>query len=106
MPYKDIEKRRKNQAKWFKEKRAKVRKEIFKILGDSCKKCGYRENRSALCVDHVNGGGCKEARKRGGSYMTHILKKIKSGSEEYQILCCNCNQIKKEENNENAFIKH
>ena len=35
-----------------------------------------------------------------------ILKKIKSGSKEYQLLCCNCNQIKKIENKEDTFKKY
>jgi hypothetical protein len=51
----------------------------------------------ALQIDHVHGGGCKERGKIGrndaGTYL-YILRKIQSGSKDYQLLCAYCNWIK------------
>lgn len=76
-----------------------AREEIILILGTKCVECGFDDKR-ALNIDHINGGGKKEQAKMGGNYYSSILKKIKLGSKEYQLLCCNCNQIKKKENKE------
>ena len=98
MPYKDINKRKETQA-LSRQKRTKTqREEIINLLGKKCK-CGFSDSR-ALAIDHINGGGNVERKSIGGGYYTHILSKIKSGSKEYQILCFNCNQIKKVENKE------
>lgn len=80
---------------------AKKRMEIITILGSQCKQCGFTDNR-ALNIDHVNGGGTKERLTHGGNYYGAVLKKIKSGNQDYQILCCNCNQIKKQEKEEDT----
>ena len=105
MPYKNLEIRKKCQAESFRNRKVKARNECTEILGSKCIKCGF-SNKIALCVDHISGGGRKEQKKFGGSYIMKILKKIKSGSKEYQLLCCNCNQIKKMENKEDTFRKY
>jgi len=81
-----------------------IRDEIFSLLGGKCVKCGYADKR-ALQIDHVKGGGTKEMLKTRSSY-THyknILQAIKEGSTEYQILCANCNWIKRYENGEDRL---
>jgi len=71
-------------------------------LGNKCSKCGFSDPR-ALCFDHVNGGGRKERAARlagnngGDKYYKNI---INNGSGKFQILCANCNQIKRYENYE------
>ncbi|KKR07004.1 MAG: hypothetical protein UT33_C0006G0080 [Candidatus Peregrinibacteria bacterium GW2011_GWC2_39_14] len=105
MSYKNPETRKRCQAKSFRERKAKARCEIIEMLGNKCSKCGFEDER-ALCLDHVNGGGKKEQKKFGGSYIMQILKRIKLGSEEYQLLCCNCNQIKKIDNKEDTSRKY
>jgi len=75
-----------------------IREETIKFLGNKCKKCGFSDWRT-LQVDHVNGGGGKEKRELGGS-RTGLLKRIKETPEKYQLLCANCNWIKKYENHE------
>lgn len=83
-----------------KEKREKIRNEIFDILGHACVKCGFADER-ALQIDHINGGGSKTRRAEGGNrYYSNILTKIQASSNEYQILCANCNWIKRLENKE------
>jgi len=78
-----------------------VRWKIINLLGNKCVKCGFPDLR-ALQIDHVHGGGRREWREFNGcmKYFRHILEKIKDGSKDYQLLCANCNLIKKYENHE------
>lgn len=88
--------------KSFHKYRDSMRKGILQMLGNKCKNCG-NSNKIVLQIDHVNGGGGKERLIYGGNstnYYKHILKELKSGSKEYQLLCANCNIIKAQENNE------
>ena len=76
---------------------------IIKILGGVCVKCGFSDPR-ALQIDHQNGGGVKDRKRRG---MYAIIKDILEGNiKPYQLLCANCNWIKRYENNENAGKAH
>ena len=88
---------------WSREHRIKYKQEIFDLLGNRCAQCGFADER-ALQVDHVKGGGCafRKAFICGSyaRYYKHILKELKSGSKDYQILCANCNRIKMHENQE------
>lgn len=76
----------------------KTKSNLFEVLGSICKKCGFDDQR-ALQVDHVNGGGSKDRRK-GGNFYLKLLTEIIKGSNDYQLLCANCNWIKRVENNE------
>lgn len=91
----------------LKELGRKRRIEIFALLGCKCNKCGFSDIR-ALQIDHVNGNGVEDRRKfgKGTAYYLHVLKEIKAGSKNYQILCANCNQIKKVENKEFMQCKY
>lgn len=83
-----------------------VRNAIFELLGASCRQCGFSDRR-ALQIDHVNGGGSAErlrTKKTGWSGYKFILEKIMTGSTDYQILCANCNWIKRCVNNE--IVRH
>lgn len=88
-------------AEYQRKYQKKVRLQILELLGNKCRACGFDDYR-ALQVDHVNGGGRKEYTHTiaRGSYNVHLLKKISSGSKDYQLLCANCNWIKRYENNE------
>ena len=80
-----------------------MRSKVLEVLGNKCIKCGFSDSR-ALQVDHINGGGHKERLNLGG---WNICKKIISGyTSAYQLLCANCNAIKRIENKEhrNAVI--
>ena len=72
---------------------------IHEQLGSECIKCGVNDER-VLCIDHIFGGGSIERKKFGGAYYRRVFEKIKNGTDEYQLLCCNCNQIKKIEEKE------
>lgn len=73
-----------------------LRTKVFDLLGHECVRCGFSDKR-ALQVDHIHGGGSKEHRKiRNSGVYRRALKE----PEDFQILCANCNQIKKIENHE------
>ena len=88
-----------NDALWRRQKHQKTRNEILDILGRICKKCGFSDER-ALHIDHVCGGGSKQRKKYGGATFENILSELKEGSSEYQVLCANCNAIKRVEERE------
>lgn len=73
------------------------RKLALERLGNVCVKCGYSDVR-ALHIDHVYGDGKSERNIR-----QTIYRKIAKGlvdMSRYQLLCANCNWIKRLENNE------
>jgi hypothetical protein len=76
------------------------REDIVKKLGGKCIDCGYDKDIRALQIDHVHGNGNKERKEHGSSYknLKHIAENISSG--DYQVLCANCNCIKKHTHNE------
>lgn len=73
------------------------------LLGGKCKHCGFSDYR-ALQIDHVQGDGYKDRNSKGnsGHAYTYYKKIVEDPSvhERYQILCANCNWIKKHENKE------
>jgi len=81
-----------------------VRRELLEILGLKCSRCGCSDKR-VLDVDHKEGKGNLERSKykrRGGSirYYKYLLEQIRRGSTKYQLLCANCNRIKRLERKE------
>lgn len=67
-------------------------------LGGKCARCGFNDQR-ALQIDHVNGlvGQIREGR-------TVTWRRVLSGSYNgvYQLLCANCNWIKRAERGEHG----
>jgi len=77
------------------------RKAAILVLGARCVICGFSDMR-ALQIDHKKGGGSKE-RKNTSQYT--IYKKVyrlavDGEAGDYQVLCANCNWIKRHENSE------
>jgi len=73
---------------------------VFALLGEQCVRCGFSDKR-ALQIDHICGGGSQE---HNSLHTEGIMRKILNMSHpenQYQILCANCNWIKKDERNEN-----
>lgn len=99
MAYKRKEDYRRNQAILRRNRNIRQRAEIIELLGSECKRCGFNDIR-ALVIDHVYGGGTAERRKYGGNFYTKVLPQVKDRSDKYQLLCCNCNEIKRKENHE------
>lgn len=84
------------KSAWSKENYYSVKTEVLEALGDKCSRCGI-DDRRVLCIDHIDGGGYKELRSMSAvKYLHHVLENL----EKYQILCHNCNWIKRFENGE------
>ncbi len=69
------------------------------INEDGTRGCTSRE---CLQVDHVNGGGRKEKEKGATLYR----KVLRDAEGMYQLLCSNCNWIKRERNGEVKVSKY
>ncbi len=86
----------------------KYRLLIISRLGGKCIHCGITDQR-VLQIDHINGHGREEFRKYKGNpdaFYRSIFELSDNDLEEnYQILCANCNWIKKYERNENRSWK-
>jgi hypothetical protein len=86
----------------------KRRQEVFELLGNKCANPfnlphpDWCNDWRCLQIDHVNGGGVRELRghKNRYSFYGMVIREIKAGSKEYQLLCANCNWIKRYENKE------
>ena len=76
-----------------------ARVEAINILGGRCKRCGFDDIR-ALQIDHINGGGSKEIKEIGGYKIYLKIISTKNKDKDYQVLCANCNWIKRYENKE------
>jgi len=79
----------------------KIRKKVIEALGNKCIKCGFSDYR-ALQIDHINGGGNKERKEMSFNqkFHNHVLSSIIKDEKKYQLLCANCNWIKRVENKE------
>ena len=74
----------------------RLRQAVLERLGQKCSRCGYKDVR-ALEIDHKFGGGTEERRRLGyPTYYVHVLRHL----DRFQILCANCNMIKRRENGE------
>ena len=82
---------------------AEYRKLLIEKLGNVCARCNYSDIR-ALQIDHINGDGFLE--RAPGSKLRHFRYKNKledpEANKKYQVLCANCNQIKRIENGEHV----
>lgn len=84
---------------WEKQHRDEIRTESIKLLGGKCIRCNFNDVR-ALQFDHINGGGNKNKKTINRRYELYVLEQIRNHSGIFQLLCANCNWIKKAENNE------
>lgn len=79
----------------------KVRSRIFIVLNPVCVKCGFSDIR-ALQLDHINGNGRKDMKRLGGNALSYLYysKHLDEAKQNLQVLCANCNVIKKYINRE------
>jgi len=76
----------------------RLKVKVIEKLGGKCVRCGFSDPRT-LQIDHVHGGGVKEIKMLKNR--RNFLKKVLADKEgNYQMLCANCNAIKKVENKE------
>jgi len=100
---------REEESKKSYEKFRSLREEIIKLLGGKCVNPfnllphpDWCNNYACLQIDHVHGNGYIERKENKYPYKTLkvILEKVKNGSTDYQLLCANCNWIKRVEKKE------
>jgi hypothetical protein len=85
------EKKRRNVA---------LRKKAVDALGGCCKTCGNLDYR-CLQIDHINGNGERDRNNFSAhTRYSWIVENQEDAKNFYQILCANCNWIKRHENNE------
>jgi len=71
--------------------RAEERNRVLMFLGGKCEWCFINDSR-LLHIDHVNGGGLKEKLTIG---QRGILRRVLTNPQDYQLLCANCNTLKR-----------
>ena len=69
-----------------------IRSELIKILGAKCSNCGHLDIR-VLQFDHIKGGG--EKHRREFSHRNQYLKCLLKNTHIVQLLCANCNFLKR-----------
>lgn len=94
--------------KYIQKSYRKKRKELMNILGGpkcsnpNCLVPGGCRDERCLQFDHINGGGVKSLKGTGPiNVYNYYIKYPELARKELQILCANCNWIKRAENNEN-----
>lgn len=97
---------REEKSAWHKEYWKKMRIDLLNFVGNCmCAKCGFSDYR-ALHIDHVNGGGVQELKyNKRTKYPKQYRLLIAESPKNYQVLCANCNFIKRYENNEHRKKK-
>ena len=101
---KNPEQARKSQRNWFENNRTKalenvrnwarkVRWEVLCAYGGKSPKCSCcRESAiQFLVIDHINGGGSKEGKKRGAGARFYSWLRKNKFPPGYRVLCHNCN---------------
>lgn len=79
--------------------RIRHRNMIIEKLGGKCVHCGFSDPR-ALQVDHINGGGRQERLVKKINTNKALYDDICNTVNKYQLLCANCNTIKRITNKE------
>lgn len=107
------QKRSDYRVKYYHVKNRELKNAVYEVLGKKCVKCGFQDQR-ALQIDHVNGDGAQDRKKLSGgrnsvgasTLYKAVLESVSRDENKYQILCANCNWIKKHENNENRKSRY
>jgi hypothetical protein len=73
--------------------KARLKNKVFEMYGKKCAECGFSDIR-ALTLDHVLNNGARERDVLGerGVYRRALQEENR---EEYQVLCMNCQFIKR-----------
>lgn len=84
-----------------KKEQIKLYLKLFEAVGTKCSRCGFSDLR-ALQIDHINGKTIDEKDRRLNPLFDLRKLSLDEIREKYQLLCANCNWIKRYENNENV----
>lgn len=80
-----------DNAEYARNYRAELKTKVFALLGNKCVRCGFTDKRT-LQIDHKYGGGVQHI--RSACQVTRFIH-ILNNPNLYQILCANCNWIKR-----------
>lgn len=84
----------------------KLRQKILEKYGATCVRCGFSDPR-ALHIDHVDSDGSSDLRRGYGGGMSYYYRVLKDDTGRYQILCANCNAIKRHTDKEaRGMLQH
>lgn len=87
---------------YFRGYRQKIKVEAMQVLGGYCKACGSKDYR-VLQLDHIAG---RPLFRLGTQQLYRfVVSNPEEAKKEYQLLCANCNWIKKWENNEHPHTE-
>jgi len=77
---------------------------IERLSGTKCKRCGFDDVR-ALQLDHIKGDGMKDRKRfKNDQYMWfYYYDHPEQARKKLQVLCANCNWIKRYENDESSW---
>ena len=86
--------------------RRNLKQDALNAYGGKCACCGV-DNYEFMAIDHINGGGNKHRKenKTGSGLQFYRWLKKNKYPKGFQILCANCNWIKRFENNESNNSK-
>ena len=78
-----------------------MRLAVIEYLGKTCVYCGFTDIR-VLQLDHIKGKGHEDFRKHKSpdTLYRYYFNNLDKAKENLQVLCANCNWIKKYENGE------
>jgi len=84
-----------------------LRYQLVDILGGRCVNCGYDNDKRALCLDHIRGGGRADRifHRSPHRFYKFYYSNLDIAKKTLQILCANCNQIKLSVNGESLRAK-
>ncbi len=91
-----IAEHRQQKNQYDKEFRARLKIRVIRHYSHGemkCKHCGYSDIR-ALSIDHIGGGGCAHRKQIGKRAIYQWLKDSKY-PDGFQVLCMNCQFIKR-----------
>lgn len=87
---------RNRSRRFLKREYIDLKSEVFTHYGNICKCCGFTGNPKFLTIDHINNDGAKH-RKEIGHSTTALLRWLKKNNyptDNFQLLCWNCNMGK------------
>ena len=94
-------------GEWQRKTARLLRSQLLQRFGGKCEKCGFDDPR-ALQIDHIHGDGAKERKAHNITGVRFYRKLLKLTDSElnrnYQLLCANCQWIKRFENHEYGGI--
>lgn len=88
--------------------RHKIRVQIFDILNKyNCQNCGESDF-EILNIDHIKGLGNRSLKDKFNtkdSEYRYYINHFEECQRDLQILCCNCNKLKQNDNNEYGLLQ-